>query len=294
MQDFELNLGSDRKVDTVKLPPGESLTISDLTHLTGVPSPTLRSWESRYGFPRPTRLPGGHRRYARSDVDAVLEVFRHRQAGLSLEAAVRRVAAEPLTSGSVFAELRRRHPQLMPQVLSKKTLVALSHAIEDECCARASQPVLFGGFQRERFLRSSYDRWLELSRTATVDRRVRRLRRSGPPGRRAPGRGRHCRPQAPLNREWLVVCDAHDLPACMAAVELPGRGFEVLWSVDPRVVRDASRVAAALADQYRPDWRAAGVVDLEEDVSEVSEELRRVSDLFNRMLGYLEVARSTG
>ena len=49
--------------------PGDSLTISELTRLTGVPSPTLRSWESRYGFPRPRRLPGGHRRYARSDVD---------------------------------------------------------------------------------------------------------------------------------------------------------------------------------------------------------------------------------
>ena len=275
------------------LPPSESLTIGDLTRLTGVPGPTLRSWESRYGFPRPTRLPGGHRRYARSDVDAVLEVLRHRQGGLSLEAAVRRVAAEPLTSGSVFAELRRRHPQLMPQVLSKKTLVALSHAIEDECCARASQPVLFGGFQRERFLRSSYDRWLELSRTALSTVVFADFADPAPLDDARPVEVA-LPPQAPLNREWLVVCDAHDLPACMAAVELPGRGFEVLWSVDPRVVRDASRVAAALADQYRPDWRAAGVAGLEEDVSEVSEELRRVSDLFNRMLGYLEVARSTG
>ena len=72
------------------------LSISELAHLTGVPHATLRSWESRYGFPQPSRLPGGHRRYARSDVDAVLEVLRHRRGGLSLEAAVHRVAAEPL------------------------------------------------------------------------------------------------------------------------------------------------------------------------------------------------------
>ena len=32
-----------------------SLTVGDLTHLTGVPTATLRSWESRCGFPdRPT------------------------------------------------------------------------------------------------------------------------------------------------------------------------------------------------------------------------------------------------
>ena len=290
MQDFELNLGNERRSQHVRRPPSESLTISELSHLTAVPSPTLRSWESRYGFPRPTRLAGGHRRYARSDVDAVLEVVRHRQGGLSLEAAVRRAAAGPPTSESVHAELRRRHPELTVQVLSRTTLIALSHAIEDECCARAAQPVLFGGFQRERFLRASYDRWLELSRTAVSTvvfadfaepdavRGTRLVEVALPP-------------QAPLNREWIVVCDAPDLPVCLAAVELPGEGFEVLWSVDPRVVRDASRVCAALADQYRPGWREAGDVDLDKDVPDSSAELRRVSDLFNRMLGYLEHAR---
>lgn len=275
----------------MKRSPGGPLTISDLTRLTGVPSATLRSWETRHGFPRPTRLAGGHRRYARSDVERVLDVVRHRHGGLSLEAAVRRVVAEPLTSGSVYAELRRRHPELTPQVLSRTTLVALSHAIEDECCARASQPVLFGGFQRERFLRASYDRWLELSRTALstvvfADFAAPAVLDSTRPVEVG------LPPQAPLNREWLVVCDAHDLPACLTAVELPGRRrFEVLWSVDPQVVRDASLVSAALANHYRPDWREAGGVDLDEDVADVSEELRRVSELFNRMLGYLEHAR---
>lgn len=49
----------------------------------------------------------------------------------------------------------------------------------------------------------------------------------------------------------------------------------------------------ALADRYRPGWRAAasGIVNLEKDVPDVSEDRQRVSDLFNRMLGYLEVTR---
>ena len=66
-------------------------------------------------------------------------------------------------------------------------------------------------------------------------------------------------PESPLNREWLVVCDAADLPACLAAVERPGqradpareRTFEAVWSVDPQVVRDASRISTALADDLR-------------------------------------------
>ncbi|MDO5711630.1 MAG: MerR family DNA-binding transcriptional regulator, partial [Micrococcales bacterium] len=55
------------------------LTIGDLTERTGVPPATLRSWESRHGFPRPTRQVGGHRRYAEPDVAAVLAVMRHRE-----------------------------------------------------------------------------------------------------------------------------------------------------------------------------------------------------------------------
>ena len=150
--------------------------------------------------------------------------------------------------------------------------------------------VLFGGFQREEFLRRSYDRWLELSRTARATvvfadlTEPAALHGTGPVEVGLPAR-------APLNREWLVVCDAPDLPVCLAAVEIAGRRFEAVWSVDPRVVRDASRASAALADEYRPEWRDVAAVDLDQDVPEVSAELRRVSDLFNRMLGYLEVTR---
>src|SRR3954467_1440318 len=95
------------------------LTISDLAERSGVAPATLRSWESRYGFPRPIRLAGGHRRYAEQDVAAVLEGLRHRDSGLGLEGGVRRATSEPLRSRSVFAELRRRHPELAPQPLLK-------------------------------------------------------------------------------------------------------------------------------------------------------------------------------
>lgn len=185
---------------------------------------------------------------------------------MALKAAVRDVSPDPYPTRSVFAELRRRHPRVAPQVLSKPSLVALSHAIEDECCARAAQPLLFGGFQHEQHLRSSAARWAEL---AGMARRRRCVRRAFPPRSanvRQAGPGRSA-PDAPLTREWLVVCDAVELPACMAAVPLPGQGprsehgrrFEMLWSVDPRVVRDASRVAQSLADEYAPGWRPAGL-----------------------------------
>ncbi|WP_028645538.1 DICT sensory domain-containing protein [Nocardioides sp. URHA0020] len=274
------------------------LTISDLARRTGVPPATLRSWEARYGFPRPTRMAGGHRRYGEPEVAAVLEVVRHRDGGLALEAAVRRVTTESARPRSIYAELRRWHPLMATQVLSKASLVALSRAIEDECCARAQEPLLFGCFQRDTFLRASRARWVELARTA---RAAVVFAESAVPAAPRPGAPIEVAlPQkAALNREWAVVCDAPDLPACLAAVERPGqdgvadalRRFDAVWTVDPRVVRDASRVAATLADEYRPGWRPAGLALPEDEPPSASADLRRASDLMNRTMGYLDSVR---
>jgi methanogenic corrinoid protein MtbC1 len=42
---------------------GPRLSIGALSRETGVPIETLRTWESRYGFPKPERRPSGHRVY---------------------------------------------------------------------------------------------------------------------------------------------------------------------------------------------------------------------------------------
>jgi DNA-binding transcriptional MerR regulator len=39
--------------------------------MLGVSPNTLRSWERRYGFPRPHRSPGGHRQYALAEIEAL-------------------------------------------------------------------------------------------------------------------------------------------------------------------------------------------------------------------------------
>lgn len=39
------------------------LSIGALSRATGIPIETLRTWESRYGFPEPERRPSGHRTY---------------------------------------------------------------------------------------------------------------------------------------------------------------------------------------------------------------------------------------
>lgn len=51
------------------------LTIGALARVTGIPVDTLRTWERRYGFPRPERRASGHRRYPVESV-AVLRSVR--------------------------------------------------------------------------------------------------------------------------------------------------------------------------------------------------------------------------
>ena len=132
--------------------PQDGLSIGELANRTDVRAATLRSWEGRYGFPVPRRLTGGHRRYEMGDIALIQDVLRLRASGMSLAAAISQVTTLPTQAEpSVFA-LRRRHPSLAPQVLRKATLLALTRAIEDECCARAEYAVLFASFQSERKL----------------------------------------------------------------------------------------------------------------------------------------------
>ncbi|MGN6162409.1 MAG: MerR family transcriptional regulator, partial [Marmoricola sp.] len=126
----------DHEAHAAQAPGTAVLTIGDLAQRTGLSPAVLRMWETRYGFPEPTRLASGHRRYSDADVALVQQVLRRKEAGLRLEVAIAEAAAtRPPESPSVFAELRRRHPGLAVHRLRKSTLIALSWAIEDECCA---------------------------------------------------------------------------------------------------------------------------------------------------------------
>src|SRR3954449_2273858 len=73
----------------------EQLTIREVAARSGIPAGTLRMWEERYGFPKPQRLPSGHRRFTSDQIEQVRAVVAARDAGLSLPAAIERVAGAP-------------------------------------------------------------------------------------------------------------------------------------------------------------------------------------------------------
>lgn len=271
-----------------------SLTIRELSARTGVPQPTLRTWESRYGAPAPQRLASGHRRYSADDVALVQEVVRLRAGGLGLGSAVERALGRTAEHvPSVYAALRDRHPTLVPQGLRKRTLLALTRAMEDQCAAQADSPVLFGAFQREPYFRQSGERWRDLARTARAAVAFADFGRHSTAGT-APVRI-HLAPESPLRREWALVCDSPGYSAVVAGWERPGqraadpdRLFETVWSVDPRVVRDAARTCLALAMQSAPELVSDLGADLDGSPPEASRDLQRASGLLDRMVRYLE------
>src|SRR3954452_25241405 len=125
---------------TGEAPAEAGLTIGAVAARTGLSVPVLRSWEQRHGFPRPARLDGGHRRYDEDEVARIQRVVEERRGGRSLVAGISMAvrAASPVEvdeslDGTVYAGLRRRRPDLEAHVLSRRAMLALSHAIEDEC-----------------------------------------------------------------------------------------------------------------------------------------------------------------
>jgi DICT domain-containing protein len=274
------------------------MTIGELARRTGVNVGTLRMWESRHGFPQAVRLPSGHRRYDERTVHLVHQVQRRQEAGSRLEAAISAVTSIPeIPPASVYAEVVRSQPRLVPQRLRKSTLLALTWALEDECCARAQNPWMFGAFQDERFYRKAQSRWRDLARTAHGAWALGQFAEPAPPSPGEPVEV-HLPPSSPMTREWSLVCLAPDLPAALAAWELPGqdrvadgdRLFEAIWTLDPVAVRDAARCAARLVSFLGHDTDGA-LAAADDPRPPAAVDLEQATVLFNRVLAYVDRVR---
>jgi DICT domain-containing protein len=271
------------------------LAIRDVAEQTGIAAGTLRMWEQRYGFPTPARTETGYRRYPDDVVDVLRRVVELRGRGLSVPAAIEAARRDDeLTTDrpSIYAAIAAGQSS---HTLRKRTLIALSRAIEDEAMSRAAAPVAFGAFQEERFYRRVEARYRRLARTAdavTVFADFPRV---------AQDEGVLELPIAPedaLGAEWAVIVDAPGYAACLVAWE-PARDeedgredldrrFEAVWSVDPEVTRRASLCAARLVT--RVDAEAGGRIEalLADRPMAVERPGPALCALTSRMVGYLD------
>lgn len=56
------------------LPEQEYFSIKEACRLLQVPDHVLRYWEAKFTALRPTRLPGGHRRYSKRDLETAFRI----------------------------------------------------------------------------------------------------------------------------------------------------------------------------------------------------------------------------
>ena len=272
------------------------LAIREVADQTGLAAGTIRMWEQRYGFPEPQRTPTGYRLYSPADVDVLRRVVELRKGGLSVPAALERARATtagPTDRPSIFGAVPNGG---RVRRLRKRTLIALSRAIEDEAMASAAGPIVFGAFQQVRHYRASAHRYRRLAERADAavvfaDFDVPRVAPGEPAEVPIPA-------DAALGNEWAVVIDAPGYAACLLAWERPeeqrlpdlDRRFESLWTTDPAVVRRAALVGCSLTRASCPEL-AERIERLLADRPLATEQpAPALTALTNRLVAYLEAA----
>lgn len=99
--------GSSRKNGGVE--PGRTYSVSEVAAVAGVAPSTIRSWETRYGFPASSRTQGRHRRYSEEDVRQVRALVEEMRRGRPVRKALeslREREPDPLGDAEVREVLR--------------------------------------------------------------------------------------------------------------------------------------------------------------------------------------------
>jgi DICT domain-containing protein/predicted DNA-binding transcriptional regulator AlpA len=275
-----------------------TLKIKDVAERTGVAAATIRMWEQRYGFPNPQRTPSGYRLYTDGDIESIRSVLALRRRGLSIPVAIERARDEPSVSPethpSIYAAVTAVDATAHPRVLRRSTLAAMSHAIEDEFLARGASGIVVGAFQRAAFYQRVAHRYEQIAPRSDATF----VFADFPVVAVAPGTPTEI-PIAStdaLGNEWAVVVDAPGYAACLLAWERPNRAsggermFEAVLSLDPRAVRRAVKVAAALAG--RRDVALGRTLERMLDGRALATEppASALTSLTSRMVAYLDDA----
>ncbi|MFC4117220.1 MerR family transcriptional regulator [Nonomuraea zeae] len=107
--------------------------IGAVSRRLGVPAPTLRTWNLRYGLGPSRRSPGGHRRYDAADLRRLAEMKRLIATGLAPAEAARLVLATPAPAPDPAPELSpaRQRPGARPATaaLARAAFMLDGHAV---------------------------------------------------------------------------------------------------------------------------------------------------------------------
>lgn len=116
---------------------GGRFRIATVAELTGVPEPTLRAWERRYGVPAPERTASGYRLYGEAEVEQVREMRRLCDEGMAPAEAARvlrsRAAAGERAASSPGGPLENGEngDGTDPYALARESLLAAVERFDD-------------------------------------------------------------------------------------------------------------------------------------------------------------------
>jgi DNA-binding transcriptional MerR regulator len=130
--------------------------IAAVVERTGVPATTIRAWERRYGFPRPSRNAGGQRLYSDRDIQAISWLSDQTSHGVAISRAVEMlrdghagpapVESAPSQAGRAFHEVRTDLSQALLTLNATRAEVVLGEAFAlfsvEDVCLHVLQPML--------------------------------------------------------------------------------------------------------------------------------------------------------
>lgn len=212
---------------------------------------------------------------------------------------------------SVLADLLQAMPQLQLQVYFKSSLIALSHAIEDQVLAGSTQPLVIACFQKERFYLQEVHRY---QRIAEKTSQVYLLAAPEKDFQNSSDRYETIAlsPEDGLSQEWNLVVIGQNYANCLICREetLPSpenpdaeegdqsRRFEGIWSFDREICQKAAELILNRVAAYRPEL-AAKILEAKsqflEDSSSDSSELNQGSvnteAFVQRLVNYLQAGQ---
>ncbi|NMG59654.1 GAF domain-containing protein [Geitlerinema sp. P-1104] len=171
---------------------------------------------------------------------------------------------------SVLEDLRQAQPQLRSQTYFKSSLIALSHAMEDQVLAGESSPLVIATFQQERFYRMEANRYTRIAK-ATDQVYVLAAPESDFTNHSGHYETIAFNPDEPLSQEWnlvvlgrnygtCLVCQERDIPEDesrwlgQTKLEIDtARRFEGIWSFDHDVTRFVAAQLLKRIIHYRPE-----------------------------------------
>lgn len=252
-------------------------------------------WEQRYGFPTPERSSSGYRSYTEDEISVLQHVAELRRSGLSVPAALERARAHrhpaPTSIFGAVPHEGRARP------LTKRTLVALSRAIEDQAMASAGRPLVMGSFQREVHYRPVEHRYRRLAQMSDLTVVFADFEGKAVAGGSGEPLEVDVEAESTIGHEWAVVVDAPTFAACLTAWEPPvaspprndlDRVFEAFWTLDPTVVRNAARSGAAVVRHAAPEAADRVEALLRDRAQAPDAATAPLEALTARMVAYLE------